>query len=71
MTSILLAEEHIVVCTKSYLVNKFEFGRNTQKQLGIMCNEIEVLEMFKHRNLIKYRYYWIGGHYGVVYVLHL
>jgi len=31
-----------------------------------MRNEIEVFGMFKHRNLIKHAYYWIGEEYGLV-----
>ena len=31
-----------------------------------MCKEIEVHEMYKHWNIIKYAYYWIGEEYGLV-----
>ncbi|MCI28155.1 receptor-like protein kinase, partial [Trifolium medium] len=32
----------------------------------MMRKEIEVLGMYKHRNLIKYADYWIGADYGLV-----
>ncbi|KAK2377462.1 receptor protein kinase [Trifolium repens] len=49
-----------------YAVKKFEFRRNRIKQRGMMFKEIEVLGMYKHRNLIKYADYWIGNDYGLV-----
>jgi serine/threonine protein kinase len=49
-----------------FVFKKFEFGRNKQKQLSIMRNEIEVLGTFQHQNLIKYTNYWIGSPYGLV-----
>jgi tRNA A-37 threonylcarbamoyl transferase component Bud32 len=47
-------------------VKKLEFGRNKQKRLSIMRNEIKVLRIIKHRSLIKYSGYWIGEDYGLV-----
>ncbi|WJX59138.1 hypothetical protein P8452_44498 [Trifolium repens] len=47
-------------------VKKLEFGRNKQKRLSIMRNEIKVLRIINHRNLIKYSGYWIGEDYGLV-----
>jgi hypothetical protein len=47
-------------------VKKLEFGRNKQKRLGITRNEIKVLRIIKHQNLIKYVDYWIGKDYGLV-----
>jgi len=49
-----------------FAVKKVEFGWNKKKRLSIMRNEIEVLGMFKHRNLIKHADYWIGEEYGLV-----
>jgi hypothetical protein len=49
-----------------FAVKKVEFGRNKQKRLSIIRNEIEVLGMFKHRNLLKHADYWIGEEYGLV-----
>jgi serine/threonine protein kinase len=56
----------VILGHQVFALKKFEFGRSKQKQLSIMCNEIEILGMFKHQNLIKYSDYWIGGHYGLV-----
>ncbi|XP_045833546.1 receptor-like protein kinase isoform X2 [Trifolium pratense] len=56
----------VILGQQVFALKKFEFGKNKQKQLSIMWNEIEVLGMFKHRNLITYTDYWIGGHYGLV-----
>jgi tRNA A-37 threonylcarbamoyl transferase component Bud32 len=47
-------------------VKKLEFGRNKQKRLSITRNEIKVLRIIKHQNLIKYVDYWIGKDYGLV-----
>ncbi|CAJ2634015.1 unnamed protein product [Trifolium pratense] len=47
-------------------VKKLEFGRNKQKRLLITRNEIKVLRIIKHPNLIKYVDYWIGKDYGLV-----
>jgi serine/threonine protein kinase len=49
-----------------FAAKKVEFGRNKQKRLSIIRNEIEVLGMFKHRNLLKHADYWIGEEYGLV-----
>jgi hypothetical protein len=49
-----------------FAVKKFEFTRRREKQLRMMSKEIEVLGMYKHRNLIKYADYWIGADYGLV-----
>ena len=56
----------VILGQQVFALKKFEFGRNKQTQLSIMCNEIEVLGMFKHRNLMKYTDYWIGVDYGFV-----
>lgn len=31
-----------------------------------MLNDIEIIGMLKHQNLIKYTHYWIGDQYGLV-----
>lgn len=31
-----------------------------------MLNDIEILGMLKHQNLIKYTHYWIEDQYGLV-----
>jgi hypothetical protein len=43
-----------IVYRRVCAVKKVEFGRNKQKWLSIMHNEIKVLRMLRHRNLIKY-----------------
>jgi serine/threonine protein kinase len=55
-----------IIGQQVYAVKKFEFTRNRIKQRTMMCKEIEVLGMYKHRNLIKYADYWIGEDYGLV-----
>jgi tRNA A-37 threonylcarbamoyl transferase component Bud32 len=55
-----------IIGQQVYAVKKFEFARNRIKQRTMMCKEIEVLGMYKHRNLIKYADYWIGEDYGLV-----
>ncbi|XP_045830975.1 receptor-like protein kinase [Trifolium pratense] len=47
-------------------VKKVEFEWNKKKRMNIMRNEIEVLEKFKHRNLIKCYGCWIGDDYGLI-----
>ncbi|PNX55143.1 receptor-like protein kinase, partial [Trifolium pratense] len=47
-----------------FAVKKFEFTSRREKQLRMMRKEIEVLGMYKHRNIIKYADYWIGASYG-------
>ncbi|XP_045787320.1 receptor-like protein kinase [Trifolium pratense] len=49
-----------------FAVKKFEFTSRREKQLRMMRKEIEVLGMYKHRNIIKYADYWIGASYGLV-----
>jgi hypothetical protein len=46
-----------IIGQQVYAVKKFEFTRNRIKQRRMMCKEIEVLGMYKHRNLIKYADY--------------
>jgi hypothetical protein len=55
-----------IVYRRVCAVKKVEFGRNKQKWLSIMHNEIKVLRMLRHRNLIKYCNHWIGNDYGLV-----
>jgi len=55
-----------IICETVCSVKKVEFGWNKQKRLSIMRNEVEVLGMFNHRNLIKCWDYWIGNDYGLV-----
>ncbi|MCI24335.1 receptor-like protein kinase-like, partial [Trifolium medium] len=47
-------------------VKKVEFEWNKKKRINIMRNEIEVLEKFKHRNLIKCYGCWIGNDYALI-----
>ncbi|KEH28333.1 LRR receptor-like kinase [Medicago truncatula] len=56
----------VILGQQAFALKKFEFGRNNKMQLSVMFNEIEVLAMFKHQNLMKYAHYWIGGDYGLV-----
>jgi len=56
----------VILGQQAFALKKFEFGRNNKRQLSVMFNEIEVLAMFKHQNLMKYAHYWIGGDYGLV-----
>ncbi|CAJ2653758.1 unnamed protein product [Trifolium pratense] len=55
-----------IVYRRVCAVKKIEFGWNKQKWLSIMHNEIKVLRMLRHRNLIKYCNHWIGNDYGLV-----
>ncbi|AET00008.1 LRR receptor-like kinase [Medicago truncatula] len=55
-----------IICETVCAVKKVEFRRNKQKRLSITRNEVEVLGMFKHRNLIKCLDYWIGNDYGLI-----
>jgi len=55
-----------IICETVCAVKKVEFGRNKQKRVSIMRNEVEVLGMFNHRSLIKCWDYWIGNDYGLV-----
>ncbi|XP_045830498.1 receptor-like protein kinase [Trifolium pratense] len=55
-----------IIGQQIFAVKKVEFGRNKKKRLSIIRNEIEVLGMFKHRNLLKHADYWIGEEYGLV-----
>jgi hypothetical protein len=47
-----------------FAMRNFNFTRNRQKLLLMMCKEIAVLGM--HRNIINYIYYWIGEDHGLV-----
>ncbi|XP_012568576.1 uncharacterized protein [Cicer arietinum] len=55
-----------IIGQQVFAAKKIEFGWKKEKRLSLMCNEIEILGMFKHRNLIKYADYWFGKEYGLV-----